>query len=82
MKRSQMVRKMVEQHLGMFPEQWVGENQGITQDIIDEVTENMSKILTMQEHYGILPPAYDIFQGRENTFNDKMMSNQWEPEDV
>lgn len=72
MKRSHVVQYMTQ----VYHESHRGGNSEMSDK------ERMSYVLEHLESIGMLPPAYDIFQGRENTFNDKMMSNQWEPEDV
>jgi hypothetical protein len=41
----------------------------------------MDRVLDLIEEEGMLPPAFDVFEGRKNTFNDKMMINKWESED-
>jgi hypothetical protein len=41
----------------------------------------MDRVLDICEEEGMLPPAFDIFEGRKGTFNEKMFVNKWEPED-
>lgn len=58
MKRSDMIRIMVQEWLGMFPE------HNADQDTIDTVTENMDRLLITLEREGMLPPEHPT-QGYE-----------------
>lgn len=51
MKCSAMVRWMVEFHLGMFPEAEIDEKT------IEEVTDNMGRLLKSMEYKGMIPPV-------------------------
>lgn len=53
-------------------------------DVFDDemALKRANFLLAKIEELGFLPPAHNAFEGRENTFNDKMFVNKWEPEDA
>jgi hypothetical protein len=71
MKRSEMVKRIAK---------WLDRSQST---VLMNGNEGKAESLLKQiEVWEMLPPPFDVFKGRKDTFNDKMMVNQWEPEDV
>lgn len=57
MKRSEMIQRMVENWFGLFPDEFP-ENNNVSEDIYNLTWNNMDKLLSTVEYYGMSPPGY------------------------
>lgn len=59
MKRSDMVVKMTEHWLGLFPGEFPGRME-LDRELFNDVAGKMNGLLNMLEHYGMQPPVEEI----------------------